>query len=126
MVFFHLLKCHMLMIFPLIVNQQSPTVTFCESALFTFFCLLQSPIKIGGTSFHREISSNEILQIIDSSIKKYINIKVKVLFSLFSALSNLQSRVAGELRSTEKYHQMKSYNMLTAAALKTTTELTGK
>ena len=30
------------MIFPLIVNQQSPTVTFCESALFTFFCLLHA------------------------------------------------------------------------------------
>ena len=112
------------MIFPLIVNQQLPTVTFCESALFTFFCLLQSPIKIGGTSFHREMSSNEILQIIDSSIKKYIKIKVKVHF--FSALSNLQSRVAGEFRSTEKCYQMKLYNMLTAAALKTTTELTGK
>ena len=103
MIFFHLLKCHMLMIFPLIVNQQLPTVTFCESALFTFFYLLQSPIKIGGTSFHREMSSNEILQIIDSSIK---NMKLKVHFLLFSYSCNLQSRVGGtslkrEMQSNE-------------------------
>ena len=128
MVFFHLLKCHMLMIFPLIANQQSLTVTFCESALFTFFCLLQSPIKSGwnfveqgnviqwnftnswqqhkktyikvkmkvhsslffcniqspiksswGTSFHREMSSNEILQYVDSrSTQNYNRIDRKI------------------------------------------------
>ena len=93
-------------------------------SLFSASSNLQS--RVGGTSLKREMSSNEILQMIDSSIKKYIQIKVKVHFSLFFALSNLQSRVAWEFRSTEKCHKMKLYNMLTAAALKTATELTGK
>ena len=96
-------------------------------SLFSAPCNLQS--KVGGASLNREMSTNEILQIMDSSIKKYIRIIrsiVKVHFSLFSAISNLQSRVAGKIRSTEKCHQMKLYNMLTAAALKTAIELTGK
>ena len=71
-------------------------------SLFSASCNLQSRVS-GGTSFHREMSSNEILQLIDSSIIK--NMKLKVHFSLFFCL--LQSPIKSGGNFVEKDNVVK-------------------